>query len=381
MRLTNVARRGCRGLILAAAVACNGAPVGLEPASALPPAPIDGTGYSGGAVPIDAEVTLDVPTYDGSGQAVHPDVLAFATPWHGWEYWMAFTPYPYAEAALENPSLLVSHDGTHWTAPPGVANPLVPPATRGAYNSDPDLSYDAGHDRLVLLYRQVFAGFNVVYSRTSGDGTHWDPPRELFRRRNHGIISPTIASAAPGTAAVWYVDAGPFVCPQRTTRVMVQRALSPDAVAPRIAGRGWTTPEAAGLVQPGYSIWHVDVIWVAALHEYWAVYPAFREHTCETNDLFFARSTDGMHWTTYPIPFLARHAGQWSSASLYRSSLVYDAARDVIRIFLSGEGDGLRWHLGYVAYRRAEFLAWLQRGTPDPRVGGAGVLSQRDVFP
>src|SRR5690349_18991569 len=37
---------------------------------------------------------MTVPTYDGSGQAVHPDVVAFDSDWHGAKYWMTMTPYP-----------------------------------------------------------------------------------------------------------------------------------------------------------------------------------------------------------------------------------------------------------------------------------------------
>src|SRR5579884_2655894 len=37
---------------------------------------------------------MTIPTYDGSGQAVHPDVVAFDAPWHGAQYWLTMTPYP-----------------------------------------------------------------------------------------------------------------------------------------------------------------------------------------------------------------------------------------------------------------------------------------------
>src|ERR1700750_1662651 len=46
------------------------------------------------------------PTYDGSGQAVHPDIVAFDAPWHGARYWMTMTPYPKSNQHLENPSIL-----------------------------------------------------------------------------------------------------------------------------------------------------------------------------------------------------------------------------------------------------------------------------------
>ena len=39
-------------------------------------------------------------TYDGSNQAVHPDVTYF-----NGEYWLAATPYPYGMEEYENPCL------------------------------------------------------------------------------------------------------------------------------------------------------------------------------------------------------------------------------------------------------------------------------------
>src|SRR5438270_13677 len=49
---------------------------------------------------------MTVPTYDGSNQSVHPDVVAFDAAWHGARYWMTMTPYPGSDQHLENPSIL-----------------------------------------------------------------------------------------------------------------------------------------------------------------------------------------------------------------------------------------------------------------------------------
>src|SRR5436190_6416072 len=101
-------------------------------------------------------VWLAIPTYERSGEGIHPDVVHFPSPWHGWEYWMAFTPYPNGNEAAENPSILASHDGLNWLVPDGLTNPLVPPILVGkAFNSDPDLLYSPLSNRLVLLYREV----------------------------------------------------------------------------------------------------------------------------------------------------------------------------------------------------------------------------------
>ena len=312
------------------------------------------------AQPFSPLVRLTVPTYDGSGQAVHPDVLWFPQPWHGWEYWMAFTPYPQGQERFENPSIVVSHDGVRWEVPAGLSNPLVGSLRKPAYNSDPDLSYDAAHDRLVLIYREVRAGFNNVYSISSKDGSTWGERRMVFRRRNHGMISPTIVIPASGQPMVWYVDGGRNRCARRVTRVMRQTATAADALAPRGVDRGWTFPRLAHLEQNGYMIWHLDVVAVPAKGEYWALYPAYTRKGCGTRDLFFARSRDGVTWTTYPRPLLRHEDERWTSAMLYRASALYDASRDVVRIFLSAQAPGAEWRLGSVEFKYPELLAALE---------------------
>jgi len=315
------------------------------------------------AAPSSPLVRLTVPTYEGSGQAVHPDVLWFPQPWHGWEYWMAFTPYPGGQERFENPSIVVSHDGVRWQVPPGLFNPLAGSLRRPAYNSDPDLSYDAAHDRLVLIYREVRAGFNSVYSISSQDGLSWSHRRMMFRRRNHGMISPTIVIPATGPATVWYVDGGRNTCPKRITRVMRQTATAADALAPYAVERGWSPPRTAGLNQKGFMIWHLDVVAVPAKGEYWAVYPAYVRKGCGSRDLFFARSRDGINWTTYPLPLLRHEDERWTSVMLYRASALYDAPRDVVRLFLSAQGPGADWRLGYVEFKYAEMIAALEGRT------------------
>src|ERR1043165_3155793 len=49
------------------------------------------------AVFIVEPTPISVPTYDGSGQAVHPDVVAFDSDWNGAKYWLTMTPYPQSD--------------------------------------------------------------------------------------------------------------------------------------------------------------------------------------------------------------------------------------------------------------------------------------------
>ncbi|MES2125598.1 MAG: hypothetical protein V4503_13015 [Gemmatimonadota bacterium] len=321
-------------------------------------------GISGGlaAAPLVPPTRLTIPTYDGSGQAVHPDVVRFPAPWRGWEYWMAFTPYPRSDQAKENPSIAVSHDGVHWEVPEGITNPVVA-APRDGYNSDPDLTYDPALDRLVMVYRTVSGGENLISAISTGDGRGWTLPRLIFRRRNHGIVSPSVVARPGAPPSVWYVDAGSRKCRERVTRVLTQQGEGMANLEQARPESGWSPAQLVAMHQPGFSVWHLDVIWVAARSEYWAVYPANRSFTCRGRDLFFARSRDGISWTTYRTPVLRRTDADWMGASLYRGSLLYDPSRDAIRIYFSASAPGSVWQVGYVEYRLRDFLASLEKGT------------------
>lgn len=136
------------------------------------------------AILTNAPSPITTPTYDGSGQTVHPSVLDFGqgiirpghTAWNGYRYWMAMTPYPNSQAIYENPSLLCSHDGLTWTEPPGFqgikgthddpstgpGNPMLdvsywaPADHSNHYCNDPHMLYIAEHDELWVWFGRMY---------------------------------------------------------------------------------------------------------------------------------------------------------------------------------------------------------------------------------
>ena len=66
---------------------------------------------------------------------------SFDTPWNGYRFWMAMTPYPYNNDGLEDPSILVSNDAQTWIVPEGLTNPLTP-APKPGHNCDVELVYN-----------------------------------------------------------------------------------------------------------------------------------------------------------------------------------------------------------------------------------------------
>ena len=92
---------------------------------------------------------------------------------------------------------------------------------------------------------------------------------------------------------------------------------------------------------------------------------AFPEHGdgCHTDDLFFSRSSDGVHWTTYSEPII-RHGDQdWTATAVYRSTFLYDAATDELRLWISARGTDGAWRVGFARARFTAMMAALETGT------------------
>lgn len=320
---------------------------------------------------MEEPVPLVVPTYEGSGESVHPDVVDFPAGWHGARYWLTMTPYPRSDSKVENPSILVSHDGRTLAAPDGLANPVIGHRGRPSdYNSDPELVYEAGTDRLLLFYRFVDRRTNTILVSSSTDGRTWVPAGKAFWARGHAAVSPTIAVRNPASPArMWYVDAGRDGCKAVSTRVMTRASLEPTG---RLTGTRWSEPDVTNLAQPGYVIWHIKVRYVPTKGEYWALYAAYPEGPagCDVDDLFFARSSDGVHWETFAEPLLRHEEREWTAAAIYRSSFLYDASSDQLRVWLSARGADQKWRMAYARFRYSELLG---------EIGGNSTRAPRDM--
>jgi hypothetical protein len=325
----------------------------------------NGSGKSAAAVApifIIEPTVMNVPTYDGSNQSVHPDVVAFDNAWHGARYWLTMTPYPGSDQHLENPSILRSDDGLSVGVPTGLTNPVIRAPRKGRdYNSDPELLYESPTDRLVLFYRLVEKRTNTLRVSTSRDGVNWTASTDPFWEHAHNLVSPTIAPRSGAPARMWYVQTGKKGCQARSTKVVTRVA---NDAAGRIVDARWTGPVATDLSIPGYNIWHIKARWIPSRAEYWMLLSAFpvNGNGCRTDDLFFARSADGTHWTTYAQPILRHGDRDWTAGAVYRTSFLYNAASDAMSLWISGRGTDGAWHIGYSRVRFASLLSALENG-------------------
>jgi hypothetical protein len=336
-----------------AITACNGGADQLA-SSITPPqdnSEIDDAETPGAA--LVAPTLISVATYDGTGQAVHPDAVVFPDSWRGRRYWVSATPYPLGNAKFENPSIYQGYRARQMSVPTGAKNPLAVPGSLGGYLSDPDMLYDPDRDQLRLYYRQTTESADLLFLMTSDNGVQWSTPVRVFTGDRYGLISPAIVRESATAWRMWSVSAVPQGCYSLRTETELTQRRSDDGIA-------WGAAEPVNLRIPGNVPWHLDVQYVAAKQEYWALIAAYPDGTsCSRTAIYFARSSDGTEWTVAPTPLLGPNEFGPMNDLVYRSSFHYHEGSDAISVWFSGAsvGDG-GFHMAMASarYPYADFL-------------------------
>lgn len=294
---------------------------------------------------------VSLATYDGSGEAVHPDGVSTPFGWSATTAHAVATPYPGGATSVENPSYYDVPDNLVWVPPKAAVNPVVEPALT-SYLSDPDMVYV--HDTRVLwmYYREVTPDSNLIHAIRSTDGTHWDAPVRVLAVPNHLAISPTVVRRKGGEWLMWTVNGGAAGCNGPATTVELRRSAD---------GLVWSAPEPVQLASDGETPWHLEVEWIPSRHEYWAVYNAKQPGSCMTKNLRFATSTDGVTWTVFPSPLLKAGAIPAFADIVYRSSIAYDPASDLVTVLYSGAHAVGRTYEWQVASEQLDLRSLLAR--------------------
>ncbi|MDB4881882.1 MAG: hypothetical protein JWL95_648 [Gemmatimonadetes bacterium] len=350
--------RAQRALLLvalpASLFACHGDRAPSDPVSRIS-APDDASDIDEaelpGAIAI-APTLLDVTTYEGSGQLVHPDATFFPRSWQGHRYWLSATPYPGGDPRFENPSIFYGSTSKEMLVPTGVSNPLALPETQ-AYLSDPDLVFDPEAGELRMYYRQTLPYLDQLFVATSRNGQQWTKGRRVISDSRYALISPAIVREGPGAWRMWTVNAVPAGCQSTIAQISLQQRRSTDGVT-------WAEPEPVQLSIAGRVPWHWDVQYVAAKSEYWAMIAAYPQGTsCSQSSVYFARSLDGTTWNVSPVPLLAAGAFQPLRDLVYRSTFHYHDGSDVVSVWFSGarlEGNLFRYAIASARYPMEELL-------------------------
>ncbi|MDD3284777.1 MAG: DUF2341 domain-containing protein, partial [Patescibacteria group bacterium] len=298
----------------------------------------------------NAETYQTIPTYDDSGQAIHPDIVYFDTPWNGYKYWMAMNPYPNSDQTKENPSIVVSNDGASWTVPNGLTNPIDNQPS--GYDSDTDMIYDGNSNELIIYYREYSGSpaTDKIKRRVSSNGINWSEEENVLNGAEGGILSPAVLKIE-NQFFMWYVDS--LGGGSSATNTLVKYIVSDNGIS------NWSQPISVSLSQPGYVIWHIDIKYIPEKQKYYMLYSAFP--VGQSNDdgaaLFFAQSDDGITWEVYNKKAINTYpTSSWDSRAIYRATFLYNDNSDMFRVWYSAKGNDNSWHTGYTERNMTAFL-------------------------
>lgn len=274
---------------------------------------------------------MPVPTPDGYGQTVHPDVIDFGPAgWNGHRYWMGITPFRGGDPRTENPCVLVSADGYNWEVPAGLTNPLeVGPGPTYHANSDTDLTYDPVGNRLILLWRLYHTGLRTEQIRMahSTDGVTWSTPAVVMESNgsadlgnNGGVQQITSPAMVRMSATDWRM----FTINGDTAN----DSTKPDRMWTASDPYGpWGNPQPMTYAGTGFNPYHADVI-TGPDGRFWLV-------GSHNNAMFAAVSTDGLNWVS-GSKFLMGRSAEWD--------------KNQYRACLSPNPDGVNMDLWYSAF-------------------------------
>lgn len=290
----------------------------------------------------NAKHFLKIPAPHCCGQVVHPDILYFKNGFHGYKYYLAYTPYPFSNDDYENPCLAVSNDGINFIKTANMKNPIVtapPDVKQGGHQSDTDIMFY--NNELVIHY--VYNKVNVwgpakFYRIASNDGIHWSKPQLIFMGdKDKSCVSPAFIPQGK-IIKMWYV---------RNEGNLAFTESNNDE-------KSWSTPEYCIADMGNWKIWHIDVINSRNMYE--GLFCA-RFGRSKIRALFYARSTNGIDWSVSKKPILYPSKAGWDDAEIYRSTFVDD--NGTYKIWYSARSKANTWHIGYTKFTQSEINASL----------------------
>lgn len=154
-----------------------------------------------------------IPTFDNDLSVGHPSVIYKKGGWNGYEYWMAFTPYP--SASREDPSIVASKDGIVWETPSGLLNPIFKQKQSEAmgYGSNSDTHLILSKDGLTLIvyWRSMGTNGESINIGKSTNGTTWVLQTEILTKpivngAIVSILSPAVLIEPDGSYSMWSVN-------------------------------------------------------------------------------------------------------------------------------------------------------------------------------
>lgn len=272
---------------------------------------------------------LRIENYLGNYENIHPKVLYFEDGWNGYEYWMAYTPYPLGKVNAENPCIAVSHDGLSWTIPSGMSNPLALAPEEG-YNSDTHLVYNPKTNLLECWWREFNSPneYDAICRRVSSNGVEWDEMEVIlpFNKNQTARLSPT----------VWIEnDIYRMIFSDGQKLYEIHSYLSSD-------NPDWSSPTLVPINLDKLRAWHQDLIVNEEGNLEMVVNLIAPGGTNNTTDLYYVEVKGDLSQASEPVVILKKGEGEtdFDHRSIYRSSIVKTG--DEYRLYYSCIDQG--WH-------------------------------------
>lgn len=272
---------------------------------------------------------LRIENYLGNYENIHPKVLYFEEGWNGYEYWMAYTPYPLGEVNAENPCIAVSHDGFIWKVPAGMGNPLAFAPEEG-YNSDTHLVYNPKTNLLECWWRvyNIPNEYDAICRRVSSNGTEWEEMEVIlpFNKSQTARLSPT----------VWIEnDIYRMIFSDGQKLCEIHCSLSSDTPE-------WSSPAILPINLGKLRAWHQDLIVNEEGNLEMVVNLITPGGTNNTTDLYYIEVKGDLSEASDPVMILKKGEDEtdFDHRSIYRSSIVKTS--DEYRLYYSCIDQG--WH-------------------------------------
>lgn len=267
-------------------------------------------------------------------QAVHPKVIYFKNGWNGYKFWMAYTPYPYANDFYENPCIAVSNDMINWIDPFAV-NPLDSVEKNGdTHFSDPHLVYREDLDSMECWYRyrNKKTKEEKFYRRITQFGRNWTKPEVVFNCDDFNEISLALSPAVlyeDEKYKMWLVN-------QDYKIVYLERSDCSSWEIKDYININFDNIEK-------YTPWHIDVIHAEKGYEM-IVAPLY-DRKFEKMNLYYTKGKNEIEFepaTEIMRPSIDKNA--WDNYILYRASfIIYEGE---YCIFYSAQNKNNQWHIG-----------------------------------
>ena len=271
---------------------------------------------------------IEIPTYDGSNQVVHPDILIKDN-----KFYLVITPYPYGNHNYENPSLFVSRNGIEFHPPKGVLNPIVRKPAYG-HNDDPDILFNSKKQMFYLYYLETRRyNHQYVVLLNSIDGINWSKTNIIeyyFRKADPFIVSPAVIMRDKHYK-MFYVD---------ITKIphKIRYIKSSD-------GKKWNKNKPYGIhidYPYFFSPWHINIF--EHNGKYYMLLNGYKGIFWHKQDLHLAVSDNLIDWHFIKEPIVSSSKAFYNSTRIYRSTgLIHN---NHLFVWFSFRTQDKRWHLG-----------------------------------